>query len=75
MDWAQFIIFVITIVGGFLTIAGMFLWNRSESRSDMRHMDAKIDAIREMTLAFHEAIRQDMKDFHGRLCDLEARRK
>ena len=45
------------------TIAGLFVWNRAESREDMRHMETQI-----------EAIRQDIKDFHGRLCAIEERR-
>jgi len=75
MDWIQFAIMIVSFVG-------LFIWNRTKSRSDMRHMDTKIDAIRNLTVSFHEAIREDMKaihedmkDFHGRLCDLEARRK
>ena len=46
------------------TIAGLFIWNRSESRSDMRHMLAIIDSID-----------KEIKDFHGRLCAIEAARK
>ncbi len=37
MDWIQFIIFA---TGMF----GLFFWNRSESRADMRHMDIKLEA-------------------------------
>ena len=51
----------IQIISLFLANAGLILWFRSESRSDWRHMDAKIDAIHE-----------EMKDFHGRLERLDA---
>ena len=64
MEWPQFAIFL-------ATIAGMFFWNRSESRSDVRHMDNKIDAIRELVHAIHD----EMKEFHNRLCGLEAKKK
>ncbi|CAB4132353.1 hypothetical protein UFOVP256_25 [uncultured Caudovirales phage] len=57
MDWVQFIIFIGSTVG-------LFFWNRSESRSDMRHMMAIIDGIQ-----------KEMKDFHGRLCAIEERNK
>lgn len=57
MDWIQFIIFIGSTIG-------LFFWNRSESRSDMRHMLSIIDAIQ-----------KEMKDFHGRLCALEERNK
>lgn len=57
MDWIQFTIFIgSTIV--------LFFWNRSESRTDMRHMMAVIDGIQ-----------KEMKDFHGRLCAIEERNK
>ena len=57
MAWPE----VLTIIAA---NAGLFLWTRSESKSDWRHMDAKIDAIHD-----------EMKDFHGRLCAIEERRK
>lgn len=71
MDWIQFIIFIGSIVG-------LFFWNRSESRTDIRHMDYKleenrretnnkIEEWRKETNTILEAIRQDIKDFHSRL--------
>jgi hypothetical protein len=59
MEWIQFLIIVITI-GSFLYMA----------RSDYRHLDAKIDSMRELT----QAIQMEMKDFHNRLCAIEERR-
>lgn len=56
-DWLQ-------IASLFLANAGLIFWFRSESRSDWRHIDAKVDAIHE-----------EMKDFHGRMCAIEERRK
>ena len=44
----------------FFANAGLILWFRAESRNDWKHMDSMV-----------EAIRQDIKDFHGRLCALE----
>lgn len=49
MDWIQFIIFIGSTVG-------LFFWNRSESRTDMRHMMTIMDGIQ-----------KEMKDFHGKL--------
>ena len=57
MDWTQFAILI-------FTLGGLFLWNRSESRSDTRMMLGMIDAIQ-----------KEMKDFHGRLCSIEERNK
>lgn len=61
MEWIQ-------ILSLFLANAGLILWMRAESRSDWRHMDAKLDAN-------IKAIHEEMKDFHARLCVIEERRK
>jgi len=52
------------IVSLFLANAGLVLWMRSESRNDWRHMDAQVKAIQE-----------EIKDFHGRLCAIEERKR
>lgn len=68
-----------------ITIVGLFIWNRSESRSDIRHMDARLDTnIKHMDSKLEiyvgsireevRAIQQEIKDFHGRLCAIEDRR-
>ncbi len=65
----------ITILGVFISNAAMviplFLWNRAESRSDIRHMDAKLESNRDLVSAIHD----EMKDFHSRLCKIEERNK
>lgn len=66
---------VITILGVFISNAAMviplFLWNRSESRADIRHMDAKLESTTDLVRAIHD----EMKDFHARLCTIEERNK
>lgn len=57
------------ILGNSALIIPLFLWNRSEARADIRHMDLKIEATRELVQAIHD----EMKDFHGRLCAIEER--
>jgi hypothetical protein len=52
---------VMAIIGSF---AGMFFWSRSESREDNRRIESLIAAID-----------KEMKDFHGRLCAIEERKK
>ena len=64
MDWTQFAIML-------LAFLGLFTWNRTESRNDIRHMDAKLESTRELVRAIHD----EMKDFHGRLCAIEERNK
>ena len=68
MDWTQtlFIVF-----GNLAFILPLWLWNRAEARSDNRHMDNKLDAMRELTHAIH----LEMKDFHNRLCSIEERNR
>ena len=52
----------------FLITIGSFLWM---ARSDYRHLDAKIDSIKDLV----SEMRLEMKDFHSRLCSIEERRK
>jgi hypothetical protein len=59
------------VIGNAAWITPLFLWVRSESRSDVRHMDNKLEAIREMTHAIH----MEVKDFHSRLCEVERKNK
>lgn len=57
--WLQ----ALAIVGSNIVL---FLWVRTESRSDHRELEA-------WTKQMLQAIQQEIKDFHGRLCSLEAR--
>jgi hypothetical protein len=59
------------ILGNAAVIIPLFLWNRSESRADIRHMDAKLESTRELVRAIYD----ESKDFHSRLCDIERARK
>jgi hypothetical protein len=74
MDWTQFIIF-------FIGVFGLFIWVRTESRNDIRHMDNKLDSMRDLIHTIHtethaslNGIREEIRDFHGRLCDIEKRK-
>ncbi|HMK58314.1 MAG TPA: hypothetical protein VK462_04625 [Nitrososphaeraceae archaeon] len=59
------------ILGNAAIILPLFLWNRSESRADIRHMDSKLESTRELVRAIHD----EVKDFHGRLCVIEERNR
>jgi hypothetical protein len=39
------------------------------------HMDSKIDKFQEKNQEILEAIRLDIRDFHGRLCTIEEKNK
>lgn len=62
---------MIELITILVTIAGLFIWNRSESRNDIRHMDNKLEAIRELSREIH----LEMKDFHNRMVEIERSRK
>ncbi len=60
-------IFLGIILGNAAFIVPLFLWNRSESRSDIRHLDDRLESNRELVREIH----LEMKDFHNRLYNLE----
>lgn len=66
---------ILTILGVFIANAALvvplFIWNRTESRSDIRHMDTKLESNRELVRAIHN----EMKDFHYKLLEIEKLRK
>lgn len=68
MEWVQFIIF-------FIGVFGLFVWNRAESRADARHYDSETKQLRREIVDIMRSIDQEIKDFHGRLCAIEERRK
>jgi hypothetical protein len=59
------------ILGNAAVIIPLFLWNRSESRADIRHMDTKLESTRELVRAIYD----ESKDFHSRLIAIEERNK
>ncbi len=65
-------VFIFTNIG---TIIAMFLWLRTESNADRREFNASLLEFRSETNSLITAIREDIKDFHGRLCAIEERNK
>lgn len=63
MEGTQFILFT-------LGVGGLWLWQRTETRADLRHMDNKLDSNRDLIRAIHD----EMKDFHYRLLEIERNR-
>jgi len=59
------------ILGNAAVIIPLFIWNRSESRADIRHMDTKLESTRELVRAIYD----ESKDFHSRLIAIEERSK
>jgi len=59
----------------------MFFWNRAEARADSRKHDQDIKELRremiDVMRSIHttiDEIKQESRDFHGRLCAIEERR-
>jgi len=65
MDWIQVLVIVLANLGVMVTL---FLWVRSEGNADRRELTQFIREIQ-------AEIQAEMKDFHGRLCAIEERRK
>lgn len=65
-------VFIFTNIG---TIIAMFMWVRSEANSDRREFNSSLCESRAETNALIAAIREDIKDFHGRLCAIEERNR
>jgi Flp pilus assembly protein TadB len=68
---------IIAIVGGVVAIVGvmiaLFLWTRGEASADRRHFDIENKELRRELIDVMRSIDAEFKDFHGRLCEIEAR--
>jgi len=63
------------IFGNLAVILPLWLWNRAESRADIRHMETSQRNMEAWLKGTLDGIREEMKDFHGRLCAIEERNK
>ena len=68
MEWLQ----VITMIGANV---GIFIWLRTESNSDRRQIQQENAADRRDLLQLIREIKDELKEFHGRLCAIEERNK
>jgi hypothetical protein len=75
MDWVQFIILIISMSGMFSWLKSDIAINRTEAAADRRDILTLIRSIQDETNANLKAIQDEMKDFHGRLCAIEERKK
>lgn len=66
MDWMQ----VLTMIGANI---GMFFWLRLESSADRRQMQQEAAADRRDLLTLIREIKDELKDFHGRMIAIEQR--
>ena len=61
------------IVGNAAFVVPLFLWSRSESRSDFRHLLEVTDAVRGESRDLIDAIQREMRDFQSRIVSIETR--
>jgi hypothetical protein len=61
MEW----LFVMSF---FISITVLIIWFRAETKSNWHHMNTKLDA-------HMKSSQKEMKDFHGRLCPIEEKRR
>lgn len=67
-SWLQPISYLIAI--------GVFIWHlRKDSKEDYIRMEQKLEAWRAESNSMINAIHQEIKDFHGRMCAIESSKK
>lgn len=72
MEWSHVLGIVL---GNAAWTLPMFFWNRAEARADARHNAQEVKELRRELIDVMRSIDQEMKDFHGRLCAIEEKRK
>lgn len=75
MHWDQILTVFAVIITNLGTVIGLYLHTDSKMENHRKDLEKKIDENRKETNAILEAIRQDIKEFHGKLCALEERNK
>lgn len=72
MDWIQFTVF---FLGNSVLGFTLWLWNRTEGAAERREILAKTCADRREIMNLLNAIQAEIKDFHGRLCAIEEKKR
>lgn len=68
MDWIQ----VLSIIAANV---GILIWLRTESNADRRQIQQENAADRRDLLSLIREIKDELKEFHGRMCSIEERNK
>jgi predicted aminopeptidase len=74
MDWTQVLAI---ILGNFAMLGanlGIFFWLRAEANADRRQIQQESAADRRDFLSLIREIKDELKDFHARLCVIEEKR-
>lgn len=67
MDWTQFSIFILTVVG-------IFLWSRAEARTDFRHVLTILDAIQKEMKDFHGKLERQDAEFKSHIINIHEKK-
>jgi hypothetical protein len=68
----ELIVVLMTILGSTIPL---YLHTDSKLESAIANTNSRMEAFQNRNSEILEAIRQDMRDFHGRLCAIEERNK
>lgn len=71
MTWIQVLVIAFGNIAWMLPI---FFWVRAESRADARKSDNDNKELRRELIDVMREMKEECKDFHGRLCAIEERR-
>jgi hypothetical protein len=74
MDLVQVLTVIGVAIANIGTTITLFMWSTNRSEENRKELKATIDENNRETNRLIEAIHQEMKDFHGRLCTIESRR-
>lgn len=75
MDVTALITIAACVIANIGTTLGLFMWATTQATTATQNTRDENKQFHAETRALIQAIQQEMKDFHGRLCALEERRK
>jgi hypothetical protein len=76
MDWTQILALMGAVfVANMGVIIPLFLWTRSEANSDRREYANERRDILQIIRNVQQEMKDEIKDFHGRLCAIEERNR
>ena len=84
MGFIELSVFLATIIMFWITVAGLFLWNRAENRSDYKHtqsmldsqrsvLNSQLDAQRNILEEMRRESAKETKEFHAKLCEIDSK--
>lgn len=73
MDWIQFILFLLAVLGMLYSMKTDSQRDRDRASEDRKDILKLVRTMESENRTIVESIKTEMKDFHGRLCTLEER--